>query len=139
MGIALLLVSIATPVVSPKITEKWFTLPNLIGLLPNALTCIICFAVIGWLLERENLVAAGYGWIIFAGLALICLMSVLGLAYSIYPWVILGKLTIFESVSATASLQFASVGVAVTLPMIIAYSIFVYWVFRGRTEKLSYE
>jgi cytochrome d ubiquinol oxidase subunit II len=139
MGIALLLVSIATPIVSPEIAEKWFTLPNLIGLIPIPLTCIICFAVISWLLKREDLVAAGYGWIIFAGLALICLMAALGLAYSIYPWIILGKLTIFESASAAGSLQFALVGVVITLPMIIAYSIFVYWVFRGRAEKLSYE
>lgn len=139
MGAALLLVSIATPIVSDEIAEKWFTLPNLIGLLPIPLTCAISFLVIGWLLRREDLIEAGYGWIIFASLALICLMAALGLAYSIYPWIILGQLTIFESASATGSLLFALVGVVITLPMIVAYTIFVYWIFRGPAEKLSYE
>lgn len=139
MGIALLLVSIATPIVSAEIAEKWFTLPNAIGLLPIPLACGLCFVGIGWMLRREDLVHAGHGWVVFAGLAIICLMAALGLAYSIYPWIILGQLTIFESASATASLEFALVGVLLTLPMIIAYTIFVYWIFRGKAQALNYE
>ncbi len=139
MGIALLLVSIATPIVSTEIAEKWFTLPNAIGLLPIPLTCGFCFLGIGWMLGRNDLIHDGHGWVVFAGLAVICLMAALGLAYSIYPWIILGQLTIFESASATASLEFALVGVLLTVPMIVAYTIFVYWIFRGKAQGLSYE
>ena len=139
MGTALLLVSIATPLVSTDIAEKWFTLPNAIGLLPIPLACGLCFLGIAWLLRQEDLIHAGHGWLVFAGLAIICLMAALGLAYSIYPWIILGQLTIFESASATESLQFALVGVVLTLPMIIGYTIFVYWIFRGKAQPLSYE
>ncbi|WP_287419232.1 cytochrome d ubiquinol oxidase subunit II [Reinekea sp.] len=139
MGIALLLVSIATPIVSTEIAEKWFTLPNAIGLLPIPLTCGFCFLGIGWMLGRSDLIHDGHGWVVFAGLAIICLMAALGLAYSIYPWIILGQLTIFESASATASLEFALVGVLLTVPMIVAYTIFVYWIFRGKAQGLSYE
>ncbi|WP_287439320.1 cytochrome d ubiquinol oxidase subunit II [Reinekea sp.] len=139
MGIALLLVSIATPIVSTEIAEKWFTLPNAIGLLPIPLTCGFCFLGIGWMLGRNDLIHDGHGWVVFAGLAIICLMAALGLAYSIYPWIILGQLTIFESASATASLEFALVGVLLTVPMIVAYTIFVYWIFRGKAQGLSYE
>jgi len=139
MGIALLLVSIATPIVSTEIAEKWFTLPNAIGLLPIPLTCGFCFLGIGWMLGRNDLIHDGHGWVVFAGLAIICLMAALGLAYSIYPWIILGQLTIFESASATASLEFAGVGVLLTVPMIVAYTLFVYWIFRGKAQGLSYE
>jgi len=139
MGIALLLVSIATPIVSTEIAEKWFTLPNAIGLLPIPLTCGFCFLGIGWMLGRNDLIHDGHGWVVFAGLAIICLMAALGLAYSIYPWIILGQLTIFESASATASLEFALVGVLLTVPMIVAYTLFVYWIFRGKAQGLSYE
>jgi cytochrome d ubiquinol oxidase subunit II len=132
-------VSIATPIVNTDIAEKWFTFPNAIGLMPIPLVCAISYFGIGWLLSREDLIHAHYGWLVFAGLALICLMAALGLAYSIYPWIILGQLTIFESASATASLQFALVGVLLAFPMIIAYTIFVYWIFRGKAEGLSYE
>ena len=139
MGIALLLVSIATPIVSTEIAEKWFTLPNAIGLLPIPLICGFCFLGIGWMLGRNDLIHDGHGWVVFAGLAIICLMAALGLAYSIYPWIILGQLTIFESASATASLEFALVGVLLTVPMIVAYTLFVYWIFRGKAQGLSYE
>ncbi|MEM1113999.1 MAG: cytochrome d ubiquinol oxidase subunit II, partial [Pseudomonadota bacterium] len=39
MSVALLLVSVATPIVSERIAERWFTLPNLIGLLPIPVSC----------------------------------------------------------------------------------------------------
>lgn len=139
MGFALILVSIATPLASSSIADKWFTMPNIIGLLPIPLTCALCFGGISFLLSRPDLVKAGYGWLVFVALIVICLMSALGLAYSIYPYIILDQLTIFESATATESLLFTFWGVLITLPMIIAYTIFVYRVFRGRASELTYE
>lgn len=139
MGIALLLVSIATPIASADIAAKWFTMPNFIGLLPIPLACALCFAGISFLLSRPDLIKGDYGWLIFAALVVICLMAALGLAYSIYPWIVLGELTIFDAASATESLLFTLWGVLITLPMIIVYTIFVYRVFRGRSSTLSYE
>ena len=139
MGIALLLVSIATPLVSQEIADKWFTLPNFIGLLPIPLMCMFCFAAIAWFLSHPDLAKGRFGWLIFAAIAVICLMAAIGLAYSIYPWIVLGQLTIFEAASATKSLEFALVGLVITFPMIVFYTVFVYRVFRGRMSELSYE
>ena len=139
MGLALLFVSIATPMVSTEIAARWFTLPNAIGLLPIPLSCALCFAGIFWLLGRPDLIKANYGWMIFVGLVVICLMAAIGLAFSIFPYIVLGKLTIWEAASATESLEFVPVGVLLTLPMIIGYTIFVYRIFWGRTHNLSYE
>lgn len=139
MVIALLLVSIATPLVSESIAAKWFSLPNFIGLLPIPMICALCIGGITWLLSRPDIVRADYGWLIFAAIALICIMAAIGLAYSIYPWIVLEQLTIFEAASATKSLQFALVGIVITLPMIVGYTIFVYRIFSGRMSELRYD
>ncbi len=139
MGLALLFVSIATPIVSHDIAARWFSLPNAIGLLPIPVSCGLCFAGIFWLLRRPDVIRTHYGWLVFAALALICLMAAIGLAFSIFPYIVLGKLMIWDSAAATESLEFVLVGIGVTLPMIIGYTLFAYHVFGGRTDSLSYE
>ncbi|NQX88133.1 MAG: cytochrome d ubiquinol oxidase subunit II [Halioglobus sp.] len=139
MGVALLLVSLATPLASASIADRWFTLPNLIGLLPIPVSCTIAFVGIGWLLRRMDVLRAGYAPLIFVALVLICLMAALGLAYSIYPDIIIGRMTLYEAAAATNSLQFIFWGVAITLPLIGGYTIYVYRVFSGKATELSYD
>jgi len=139
MGACLLLVSIATPLVSELIAGRWFTLPNAIGLLPIPLSCVLVFAALFWLLRRPDILARGYEWTIFGGLVVLCLMAALGLAYSIYPDIIIGQMTIWDAAAATDSLLFVLYGVVITLPAIIGYTIYVYRVFHGRATGLSYE
>ncbi|MEH6542875.1 MAG: cytochrome d ubiquinol oxidase subunit II [Porticoccaceae bacterium] len=76
---------------------------------------------------------------IFCGLAIICLMAMLGLVYSIFPDIIIDRLDVWESAAATESLQFVFWGVLFILPVIIAYTIFLYRIFHGKTQDLSYE
>jgi cytochrome d ubiquinol oxidase subunit II len=139
MGLALILVSIATPVVSPEIARRWFALPNAIGLLPIPVSCCIAYIGLHWFLRQGELLLHQYSHMVFTALVLICLMAALGLAYSIYPYIIIGKMDLFEAAAATNSLQFIFYGVAVTLPAILLYSAFVYRVFRGKSTDLSYE
>jgi len=141
MGLALLLVSIATPLVSDLIAAKWFTLPNGIGLMPIPLTTIIAYGVIVWMLFRGGRFRQlrGYGRILLAALAVICIMATLGLAYSLFPDIILGQMTIYEAAASTASLQFVFVGTIITLPAILTYTVFVYRVFSGKLSSLDYE
>jgi cytochrome d ubiquinol oxidase subunit II len=139
MGAGLLLVSIATPIVSEVIAAKWFVLPNAIGLLPLPLSCVLVFAGMSWLLGKPQLLKHGYAWLVFAGLAVICIMATLGLAYSIFPDIILGKMDIWSAAAATDSLLFIFVGVLITLPLILGYTVFVYRVFHGKATELSYE
>ena len=87
---------------------------------------------------KPKVVAAGYGWVVFAATVLIFLMAFLGLAYSIYPYVVLDRLTVWQAASATESLVVILIGVAITLPAIIGYTIFMYQVFWGRAQALSY-
>ncbi|MGJ8690383.1 MAG: cytochrome d ubiquinol oxidase subunit II [Gammaproteobacteria bacterium] len=139
MGVGIFLISIATPMVSDIIADKWFTLPAAIGLLPIPISTLLAYAVIIWVLWHESLLEQGFAWLIFAGLVVICLMSALGLAYSIYPDIVINKMTIWDTAASTASLRFTFWGVALTLPMILIYTVFIYKIFSGKATKLSYE
>lgn len=138
MGIALFAISIATPLVSPTIAERWFTLPNFIGLLPIPLATLIAFGAVYWVLHRRSVATAGYAWIVLGGTVLMCVMAALGLAYSLYPYVVLDRLTVWEAAAAPSSLKFVFAGVALVLPFTAAYTIFVYRVFHGKATDLGY-
>ncbi|MGG7056340.1 cytochrome d ubiquinol oxidase subunit II [Nitrosomonas sp. ANs5] len=139
MGLTLVLVSIATPLVSDAIAERWFTLPNAIGLLPIPLGCVLLFIGMAWILGRPELLANGYAWLLFAGLVALCILASLGLAFSLFPDIIIGQMDIWQAAASVDSLLFILVGIVITLPAIIGYSIFVYRVFHGKASDLRYE
>lgn len=140
MGLGLFLVSIATPMVSEVIASRWFQLPNAIGLLPIPVTCGIAFVLLMVLLQRDiEKIRAMNPWFLFLCPVVICLMAALGLAYSIFPDIIIGQMTIWDAAAHPASLQFTLYGVAIALPCIIAYTIFIYRVFSGKATDLSYD
>jgi cytochrome d ubiquinol oxidase subunit II len=61
-----------------------------------------------------------------------------GLAYSFFPYVVPERLTIWQAASAPESLWIILVGTLIVLPMIVAYSVLAYVVFRGKATDLSY-
>jgi cytochrome d ubiquinol oxidase subunit II len=138
MGLALLAISLVTPIVSDTIADRWFTLPNFIGLAPIPIATIIAFAAVYWILYRSDVARAGYAWLVMAGTILICVLATLGLAYSLYPFVVLDRLTIFETAAAPGSLLFVFVGAAIVIPFTAGYTIFVYSVFRGKATNWKY-
>ena len=138
MGLALVGISLATPLVSQTVFDKWFSMPQIIGLMPIPLACAAAFYAALHVLKKPAVVAAGYGWIVFACTVLIFVMAFLGLAYSIYPFIVLNKLTVWQAASSTKSLEVILVGVAITLPAILAYTVFMYKVFWGRATALTY-
>ncbi|MDO8907483.1 MAG: cytochrome d ubiquinol oxidase subunit II [Pseudohongiella sp.] len=139
MGLALLLVSIATPLISQTIADKWFTFPQGLRLLPIPLLSSVIYLGLLWLLKDQKHLRGGSEWMLFTGLILLCVLAALGLAYSILPDIIIGRMTIWESASSTDSLLFTFWGTAIVLPAIIVYTFFVYRIFRGKTTALTYE
>jgi cytochrome bd ubiquinol oxidase subunit II len=138
MGAALIGISLATPLVSQTVFDRWFSMPQFVGLLPIPVACAVAFYAAFHVTTRPNVVAAGYGWVVFASTVLIFVLSFLGLAYSLYPYIVIDRLTVWEAASATKSLIFIFVGVAITLPAIVGYTIYMYRVFWGRAQALSY-
>ena len=77
-------------------------------------------------------------WLPCVLLIAVFVLGFLGLAYSIYPYVVIDRLTIWQAASSPASLKFILFGVCISVPAIAAYTVFSYRVFRGKTGELRY-
>jgi cytochrome d ubiquinol oxidase subunit II len=137
-----LAISVATPLVSPAIFERWFTLPYVVLLAPLPLTTLLLFFIVERSLRRlptRLAVGNGYGdWVPFAGAVGIVMLAFYGLAYSLFPWLVVDRLTVWQAASSTDSLWIIFVGACVVLPVIIGYTVFSYRVFRGKATALQY-
>jgi cytochrome bd-type quinol oxidase subunit 2 len=69
---------------------------------------------------------------------LACTLAFFGLAYGIFPDIVIGRMTLWEAAISTASLNIVLVDVAITLPVIVADTVFTYRVFRGKARALTY-
>jgi cytochrome d ubiquinol oxidase subunit II len=65
-------------------------------------------------------------------------LSYLGLGISLYPFVVPRTVTIWQAASPDSTLGFLLVGAAILLPIIIAYTAYAYWIFRGKVGKTGY-
>ncbi|MGU9979165.1 cytochrome d ubiquinol oxidase subunit II [Phreatobacter sp. HK31-P] len=138
-GIGILVVSVATPLVSDRIFERWFTFPNIIGLAPIPLMTAALFAGLWVFLARMPRADHSLDLVPFLGAVGLFALGFLGLAYSFYPYVVPERLTIWQAASAPESLLIILFGALFVLPMIIGYTVFSYYVFRGKASELRYD
>ena len=135
-------ISVATPLVSQRIFEKWFSFPNLMLLLPIPVATAVLFWVIHRSLQRlPTRLAQGneYGaWVPFGATVGIFLLAFYGLAYSLFPWLVMDQITIWQAASAPEAMGVILAGAAVVLPMIVGYTVFSYRVFWGKSTALKY-
>jgi cytochrome bd ubiquinol oxidase subunit II len=119
-------VSLWTPIAFPRIAERWFALSNILYLWPvpllTALTAFACWRA----LERGRTVAP------FAAAIGLFLLGYLGLVISSFPYLVPPSHTIWQMAAAPESQSFMLVGTVVLLPVILGYTAYVYWIFRGR-------
>ena len=135
-------VSVATPLVSREIFAKWFSVPNIFLLAPVPVITLLLFLAAGIALSRLS-IRLEHGnergnWVPFAATVGIFVLAFLGLAYSMFPWIVPQRLDVWQAAAAPGSLAFILVGVVIVLPMILGYTIFSYWVFRGKSRDLEY-
>jgi cytochrome d ubiquinol oxidase subunit II len=131
------LISLATPLVSETVRERWFAMPALIALLPIPLTTVVALLAVRWLLGQRQ-VLGPWCALPFIGVVAVFLLGAIGLAYSLYPFVVVDRLTLWQAASATESLAVIAVGTAITVPAIAAYTVFSYRVFWGKAGALTY-
>jgi cytochrome d ubiquinol oxidase subunit II len=137
MVIGLIAISAVTPLVNQEIAAKWFAFPNALWLLPIPLLSVAALVVL-WRTLHDSRVTKDSGWKIFAAMVMICISACLGLGYSLFPYVVMGQITVWQAASGTGSLVLLLIGVSITLPMIIAYTIWVYRVFWGKVGEMRY-
>lgn len=140
-------VSIATPLISPRIFEKWFSLDTFFALLPIPLMSVALVLLLAIFFSRlaedarsENLFGLSrWSWAPFAGAVTLFLLAFLGLAYSLFPYLVIDRITVWDAASAPESLMIILWGAIVVVPTILVYTVFVYRVFWGKAEPLSYQ
>ncbi len=137
-GIGIGAVSIATPMVSARIFEKWFSLPNFILLLQIPLITAALFFIALRSLKRMRAGDLRSPWQPFVCSVGLFVFAFLGLAYSLFPYLVVDRITIHDAAAAPGSLMIILFGVAVTLPAILAYSAYTYRVFWGKATQLRY-
>jgi cytochrome bd ubiquinol oxidase subunit II len=135
-------ISLATPWVSQAIFDKWFTLPYVVLLAPVPLATALLFFITERSLRRlPKRLSEGntYGeWVPFACCVGIFVLAFYGLAYSLFPYLVVNRMTVWQAASAPESLKIILLGAAVVLPVIIGYTAFSYRVFRGKARELTY-
>ena len=126
------LVSLATLNLDYTYREKWLGYPAvLLTAQVPLLTAIIAFAFYRSIRKRRE--ARPF----FLALALF-LMSFIGLGISMYPYIVPDHLTIWEAAAPASSQWFMLVGAVVLIPIILSYTAFSYWVFRGKVTAEGY-
>ncbi|MFB0915312.1 MAG: cytochrome d ubiquinol oxidase subunit II [Burkholderiaceae bacterium] len=135
-------ISLATPWVSERIFDKWFSFPNVVMLIPIPAVTLALFVVMARSLKRLPVrLAQGneYGVAVpFACTVGIFLLAFYGLAYSLFPWLVVDELSIWQAASSPEALMVIFYGTVVVLPVIVGYTVFAYRVFWGKSTALKY-
>lgn len=121
-------ISLWTPLAHASIAARWFSLPNLIFFAPVPLLVV----VVAYLLLR-SLKRGGEAAPFLLTLALVFL-GYSGLGISLWPNVIPPDTTIWEAAAPPQSLGFTLVGALLIIPVILMYTAFGYWIFRGKVR-----
>jgi cytochrome bd ubiquinol oxidase subunit II len=121
-------VSLWTPLEFPRIRERWFSPANFVYLWPVPLLTGLT-ALIGWIALRMEHDTAP-----FAATIVLFMLGFLGLVISSFPYLVPPSLTIWQTAAAPASQSFMLIGTLVLLPLILAYTAYVYWLFRGKVS-----
>ncbi len=132
-------VSVATPLVSARIFDRWFDFPQIIVLAPLPLGSLGLIAMLWIALRHLPTAQDRFAWVPFAGAVGLMALGFSGMAYSFYPYVVPEKLTIYQAASAPESLRIILWGTLFVLPAILGYTALSYTIFRGKATRLSYD
>ncbi|HEY2926253.1 cytochrome d ubiquinol oxidase subunit II [Piscinibacter sp.] len=131
------LISIATPWISPTVRDKWFSMPAFIALFPIPLMTVVALLGARGMLNSHR-VLGKLCWLPFALVITVFILGFFGLAYSLFPYVVMDKLTIWQAASSPAALKVILIGVVISVPPIAAYTVLAYRVFSGKASELKY-
>lgn len=121
-------VAIWTPLAVPSVSARWFDSAAMkyIWILP------LLILTMGW--WAWHAIKRGSGGQGFAAAVIIFLLCFVGLAVSIFPYLVPPVLTLWEASVSPESQLFMLLGAAPLIPLILAYTAFIYWTFRGKVK-----
>lgn len=130
--VAIAVVSLATPFLDYDYFSRWFTWPGIALTAPVP----IALAVLAVLFARA-LAAKREAQPFLYAVALFAL-TFAGLGINLYPWIVPNAVSIWQAAAPEKSQAFAAVGVFIMVPLILTYTAWSYWVFRGKVGNEGY-
>ncbi|WP_010179316.1 cytochrome d ubiquinol oxidase subunit II [Glaciecola sp. HTCC2999] len=124
------IVCIYTPFVDPFVKSRWFDSVSLIWALP-ALALFCAYLVMTSVKKRQD----GMPFVASMG---IFLFSYLGLLASKWPYIVPPKFTIWDAASSYNSQLFLLLGFLFVIPIVLGYTTWTYWIFRGKVKATGY-
>lgn len=125
------LVSVWTPLLDARIATRWFSWPNLAFFAPVPIATATVAGGL-WLALRQQRDIAPF----VAAMGLFAL-GYLGLAISLFPYIVPPTVTLWDAAAAPTSQAFLLIGTLFLLPIILMYTGWSYWVFRGKVKADS--
>ena len=123
------IVSIWTPFLSPDIFDRWFTVPNMYFVAPVPLLTALAAGLIARGLHKRQDAVIYPVTIALLGLGFV------GLGVGLTPWIVPRAVTIHQAAAPDESLLFMLVGAMIMLPLILGYTGYSYWIFRGKLKN----
>jgi cytochrome bd ubiquinol oxidase subunit II len=126
--VAVAVVSLWTPFLDPSIAARWFSWPNIAFLSPVP---IVTALLALWVWRSLN---SGADVAPFAGAVGLFVLAYVGLAISLWPMIVPYRFTLWEAASSPSTQAFLLLGLLFLLPVILMYTGWSYWVFRGKVR-----
>jgi cytochrome d ubiquinol oxidase subunit II len=126
--IAIVVVSLWTPLANDAIFRRWFSWPNILILSPVP----VATALVAWATWRALGGASQSGG--FIGAVGLFALSYIGITISLFPMIVPHHYTLMQAASPPGTQAFLLVGTLFLLPVILFYSGWSYWVFRGKVR-----
>lgn len=127
--IAIGIVSLWTPLANESIARRWFSWPDIAFLSPVP---VLTAAVVVWLWRS---LSNGSTFAPFVAAVCLFLMSYIGIAISLWPMIVPHTFTLWDAASSPSTQAFLLVGTLFLLPVILLYTAWSYWVFRGKVRR----
>jgi cytochrome d ubiquinol oxidase subunit II len=122
------LVSLLTPFQDPVYFDRWFSLPG------SLWTMVVPAALLALTALFWRGLKGGNDLTPFLAVLGVFVVSFVGIGISFYPMMVPPSLTIWQAAAPDSSLAFALVGALILVPIILVYTAYSYWVFRGKID-----
>ena len=126
--IGIVVVSLWTPLANDAVFSRWFSWPNILILSPvpvaTALVACATWRALGGASQSGG----------FIGAVGLFALSYIGITISLFPLIVPYHYTLMQAASPPGTQAFLLVGTLFLLPVILFYSGWSYWVFRGKVR-----
>lgn len=141
MGLGIAAISIATPLISPMVLNKW--LKNIVLLAPIPIFTMILLlllyqqlSIMQKIMQKNDALTSFQEGTPFLLVVLILMLAFYGLAYSLFPYIVPFRMDVWQAATSFEALKMIFYGTIIVVPVIMLYTIFSYIIFKGKLTQL---